>query len=151
MNFKNKNSTKSYHGFKTYFLCDKIILKFDETVKVIRCHGGGDEDIRLAVTSLHPKDRTHLYTKAAAMLAVFPGGGKTFKDMLTGDNEVLYIKADNAQLFNHRGELDDIANLPKVSTCHMAIEILGMKKQIKDEEVSFMVRAYQLKIAEETN
>jgi hypothetical protein len=135
-------SENSYHGFNTYFLKDKIIVKFNEVVKVIRCQGG--EDMRLAISDIHPRDRAQLSSKAVAMLAAFPGGGKTFKDMLSDDN-VLYIKADKAQLFNHLGQVEDIANLPKISTCQLAIEIIGMKKS-KDDEVSYMMRAYQLKM-----
>jgi hypothetical protein len=132
-------STKSYLGFETYFLQDNIIVKFDEVVKVIRCQG---EDIRLAVSGIQPRDLAQLSSKAVVMLAAFPGGGKTFKDMLC--DQVLFIKADKAQLFNHLGQVDDIANLPKVSMCHLAIEIIGMKKS-KEDVVSYMMRTHQLK------
>jgi hypothetical protein len=132
-------SARSYLGFETYFLQDNMIIMFEDVVKVIRCQGSE----RLAVSNIQPKDRAQLSSAAETMKAAFPGGGKTFKDMLH-DNEVLFIKADKVQFFNCHGELDDIANLPKVSTCHLAIEIIGMKKN-KEDAVSYMMRAYQLK------
>ena len=149
--FNKKAST--YLGYTTHFLKDNAIVKLIDPVKVVRCKTGNG--IRLGLANLCNEDKTAIMEQERQLITAFNGISSKFRSLFptavdieeTG-RDMIFVNTTNngTTLFNgDRERVPLVDALPRVSTCRIALAFVGIK--VKENEVSPMVRAHQLMIA----
>ena len=143
MEFSKKS--KTFMGYETYFLKAQITVLLNDPVKVIQTKSLNNQ-IRLGLGHISPSDRTILESHTLAMMEVFPASGFKIKGLFPAkqDDLVFFTADENTALFSEKKIRLPLKELPRISTCRVAISLSGMKT--KDNEVSFMSRVIQLKL-----
>ena len=122
---------------------------------MVRCKNNdvGRGVFRVGLTNITNEDKSTLDRNLLNMHKSFPRCDKQLKSpfptaiqLKAGAPNMLFAKAnlDNFSLYSAKGvKLVDVdKELPKVSSCMVAIMLLGMK--VKDNELSYMMRIHQL-------
>ena len=139
--FEYQTKSTFLNDYEYKFLKQPIIMKLENTVRVLRC-GDKLDNLRFGIGPISVGDKSRLASYLDKMKESFPGTALTARSLIPMDQNIMYLKANvnTYECVDKRATiLDDI---PNVSTCRLSILLQGMVKSA-DGELTYMVRVHQ--------
>ena len=132
---------------ETYFLQHTIIVALADPVKVVRLEG--ESQLFFGVADISEEDKRKLRKHTLSMLAAFPSSSQ---DIFLDSEDGMILLAgsrETTQLYGNTGKRLNIeVDLPRISTCRLAVEFSGMTR--KATNTALLVRVKQLKLVKKT-
>ena len=143
INYVYNEKMSKFQDYEVKFLKKPIVIRFQDVVKVVRCDT--NKNIRLGICELSAVDKEELIKHMAGMKETFPlGGHGTLTKSLMPSEGLMFLNADpkTCAMYDTNKKIANLNTLTQVSTCHLAVLLLGMKRS--KDEVSYMARVHQL-------
>ena len=142
-----KDNVSKFLGYDLHFLARAIIMVFKQPVRIFKVTTVMKDNARIGVADIGKDDKVLLMKHlrdVAGSLQVTTKHIKSAFNNKEGKDEVLFtsLKTSLTKLYNYKGNIVEISQLPHTTKASIALIISGMK--VKDDEASYMMRAHQL-------
>ena len=135
---------ETFFHYQAYYLKTTLDIKLNSPVTVIKCKCGG---LRLGLVDIGHADRMQLQNIEHQVLEKLPIKTNGLQHKFSANDDVIFLNAEHAMVFNQDRCKLDIQELTKTEYCRIIIRVLGVKIT-KEGTASLVARIQQLLIDE---